>query len=172
MHDENEYFDDENNDNYEDGNGSDNGEYTEESSSLQITTQAPAAINSVKEFGESVKTMCELQNQIKEIAKQRKAINDRVNELKGDIQEYMINNKVKKCNYDTDEIYVNKRVANGSLTRVSLKKALDSYDETVSEDMFNFVVTELGTREVIELKRRKRKDETKKPAARAVKAKK
>ena len=114
-------------------------------------------ITSTNEFKESIKLMCSLQDEMKTIAASRKEINDRVNVLKDDVKEYMLHHNVKRCEYDTDDIIVSKRVANGSLTRATLRGALDAYDPQGAADIFEFVVNELGTREVVELKRTKRK---------------
>ena len=114
-------------------------------------------ITSIKEFKESVKMMCSLQDEMKTIAASRKEISDRVNVLKEDVKEYMLHHDVKRCEYDADDIIVAKRTANGSLTRATLRRALEAYDPHAAVDTFDFVIGELGTREVVELKRMKRK---------------
>lgn len=118
------------------------------------------ALQDKDEFLGTVKTLCQLQDRMKELASQRKALNDQVKELKPGIMEFMLQNNVKRCMYNTDDVFVSKRVATGSLTKASLKQALDGYfgEETHSaEEAFDYVIKELGTREVVELKRAKRK---------------
>jgi type I site-specific restriction endonuclease len=124
----------------------------------------------VNEFSDKVKAMCELQDQIKAMAAQRKVLSDQVNDLKEWVKDFMLAKRVATCNYEADEIFVNRREAAGGLTRKSLKGALDNYypdEENASTDVFNFVVEQLGAREVVEVKRRKRKAEKPAKAPRA-----
>jgi hypothetical protein len=105
--------------------------------------------------------MCQLQDDIKDIAKQRKGVNTDMRELQTDVMQYMLQNNVSKCNYHEDEIFVNKRTAAGSLSRGSLRNALEEYfgsdDSETCASCYEFVIESLGTKEVTELKRRKRK---------------
>lgn len=130
-------------------------------------------ITSVNDFKDSVKKMCQLQDEMKVIAAKRKEINDVVNEIKLEVKDYMIQNNVKVCNYDTDEIYVNKREKVGSLTRTSLRAALEShFGEETATDAFAYIIEKLGSTEVLELKRAKRKAEPKPKATGGAKTKK
>lgn len=114
-------------------------------------------------FAGMVREMCTKQDQMKELAAQRKVLADEVKELKEKVMEYMIENKVKKCNYESDEIYVNKKESIGPLNRSVLKNALDEFFEAdeqakeESEECFSFIIESLGKKEVTELKRTKRK---------------
>ena len=138
----------------------------------EITTRG--SITSVHDFKDSVKKMCQLQDEMKALAANRKVMNDEANTIKEDIKDYMIQNNVTVCNYDTDEIFVNKRVKAGSLTRVSLRAALQSHfgeESRTATDAFDYIINELGSQEVLELKRAKRKAEPK-PKTTTVRAKK
>lgn len=144
---------------------------TDETASLMSTSSAEEeeeptshAIENVNDFKDCVKKMCQLQDEIKVIAANRKAINDEVNAIKEEVKVYMIENNVKVCNYDTDELFVNRRIKAGSLTRASLRAALQSHfgeESRTATDAFDYIINELGTQEVLELKRAKRKAEPK-----------
>lgn len=132
--------------------------------------------NDVGTFAAMVREMCTKQDQMKDLAAQRKVVADEVKELRERVMEYMIENKVKKCNYENDEIYVNKKESAGPLNRAVLKNALDEFFETdeqskeEAEECFSFIIDSLGKKEVTELKRTKRKA-PKKPTGDAKKAK-
>lgn len=141
----------------------------------QLTTydEPPeGAVGDVDNFAFMVREMCTKQDQMKEIAAERKVLFDQVKELREQVMEYMIVNKVKKCNYENDEIYVNKKEASGALSRTVLKNALDGFfegddsaaAEEEAEECFAYIIESLGKKEVTELKRTKRKA-TKKPVA-------
>jgi len=111
-------------------------------------------------FKENVKRMCKLQDDIKAMNKNKKEINDEMKKRRELVMGYMLEREVSKCNYLKDEIYVNKRTSAGSLSRSSLRKAIDDYfGEDVAEatSCYDYIIESLGTKEVIELKRKKRK---------------
>jgi hypothetical protein len=119
-------------------------------------------ITDVKQFAEKVKSMCEMQDKIKESNVLRKEMADSMNSWKCEVQEYMIEHNVKRCTYGEDDIVINIRTAAGSLSRNSLKLALVNYygeEKNTADDVFNFICNELGSREVTEIKRKKRKVE-------------
>ena len=152
---------------------------TDETASLMSTSSVEEeeeptnhAIANVNDFKDSVKKMCQLQDEIKAIAANRKAINDEVNSIKEEVKQYMIKNNVKVCNYDCDELFVSSRTKAGSLTRASLRAALQSHfgqESRTAADAFDYIINELGTSEVLELKRVKRKADPKPKAIRAKK---
>ncbi len=152
---------------------------TDETASLMSTSSAEEeieqrchSIESVNDFKDSVKKMCQLQDEIKVIAANRKAVNDEANAIKEEVKLYMIANNVEACNYDTDKIFVNRREKAGSLTRASLRAALQSHfgqESRTATDAFDYIISELGTQEVLELKREKRKAEPKPKAPKAKK---
>ena len=119
-----------------------------------------SAETEVQQFADNVKRMCELQDQLKEIGKHRKQVADDMKIVKDAVMEYMIAEKVAKCNYADDEIFVNTRIANGSLSRSTLRQALEDFhgdNESDAESCFEYIIEALGKKDVIEVKRRKRK---------------
>lgn len=117
----------------------------------------------VKAFSENVKRMCELQDAMKDLGRQRKELNAEMVELREEVIGYMVSENVRACNYFEDEIFVNRRTATGPLTKATLRAGLDFYFSGQSdgadqaEACFEHIVGSLGEREVTELKRRKRK---------------
>lgn len=115
----------------------------------------------VASFVDMVKQMCVLQDQMKTMAAERRKVAAEMKEMQGQVMEYMIEHNVARCNYNDDEIFVNRREKKGSVTKALLKRSFLDYfgqdGEADAEELFNFVIEEAGCSEVKELKRCKRK---------------
>ena len=118
-------------------------------------------------FVTNVKSMYELQDQLKATAVVAKVARDPIKQELDTVQEeiktYMTESKVYVCNYHEKRLELQTVTRYGSLTKKSLSAALAEYfqDETKAVQCYDHVVAFIGSKEVTilkSLKNRKRKD--------------
>lgn len=124
-----------------------------------------------QEFGQNIKRLVLLQQQLKVIAdeakQKRTPLKTELTDLEVNIKDYMKSSEVQVANYQDFKIEVQTVERYGSLTQKTLKAALVAYfqNEPVAEECFQFIRDKLGKKEVDILRKTKRKKETKKRKA-------
>lgn len=106
-----------------DDSGSDAGHSVAGSVAASVAS-TPQMRNQMGDFTAKVKRMCELEDQLKMMNAERKAINDEKNRLKEEVMGFMAEKNVGSVNYKNEVIYIEKREAQQSLTRKTLINAL------------------------------------------------
>jgi hypothetical protein len=124
-------------------------------------------------FTENVKRMVSIQEQLAEIATQikerRMPLKEALDSTQVAIIDFMKKSNVDVINYQDEKIQLQSVVRGGSLTKKTLKNALDSYfgeSPEQAESCFEHVVSSLGSREVDVLKRVRKRAAPKKGAKR------
>lgn len=84
----------------------------------------------VREFIDSVKRLCNLDDSLKQSATAQRGLASEKNALRTQVTDFMVNNGIDKVNYGKNEhLVVETRVSSGSLTRKTLVQALRAYFE-------------------------------------------
>lgn len=120
----------------------------------------------LEQFTKNVKDIFEVQDQIRQIAKdareRRAPLKEKADELEENVRAYMTKENINVCNYQEERLELKTVVRFGSLTKKSLEAALVLYfqNEEEAARCFEHVMESIGSREVQVLKRlknRKRK---------------
>lgn len=115
------------------------------------------------EFASTVKRMIDLQEKMTEIAAQvkqtRTPIKEQVDDLKERVKAYMEKEGAETVNYHDYQLKVATVTKYGSLTRKTLRPALDAFfrDEKKGQECFDFIVAQLGSQDTTVLRKTKRR---------------
>ena len=131
-----------------DGNDEDNLEEEEEEEEEEETTAGLDVTGedgeNHKQFAAQVKRMCQLEDEIKQINRDRKVLADEKNELRKTVIGYMTTKNIENVNYGENEtLYVEVRETSGSLTRKKLVEAIKAYHEVSDINVSKEQVTTL-----------------------------
>ena len=113
-------------------------------------------------FADSVKRMIDLQEKMAEISvyvkEKRTPLKEQADVLKDRVKSYMEETKTDVCKYNGYQLKVATVTKYGSLTRKSLKPALEAYfkgDEKKAQGCFDFIVDHIGSEDITVLRKTK-----------------
>jgi hypothetical protein len=165
------------------GNNTEEGEIYEEVDQMDQDDTAGGRGNGggdggMADFTNAALKMCEIEDKIKELNSQKKALADEKNELKERVIEFMKVENVR-IDYGDEVIFLREKTVKGSLTRKKLKELLMEYHNLGDEDMATedgapksneantllaYIDENLGETQKFDLVRQKVKQETEKKA--------